>query len=107
MPTEKQINDFADTIAKSLVAKGMLIEAGASIYIANIVPADASEVQKQETRSAFFAGAQHVFHTIMRIMDEDREPTPADLQAVTNIDSELTKFAKELQLRMRTPQGSG
>jgi hypothetical protein len=83
-------------ISQGLADNGKLIEAGWVGLQLKWVPADAGPEQRREMRQAFFAGAQHLFASIMEIMTEDREPTAADFRRMAQIDAELRAFAEEL-----------
>lgn len=88
--------DFLTRLSRQLVDDGKLIEAGWVGLRLAAIPDDASKTQLEEMRKAFFAGAQHLYASIMTIMDEDREPTPADLRRLEFIDAELKAFARTL-----------
>jgi len=66
------------------------------------LPPNAPQIQIDECRWAFFAGAQHLFASIISIMDADAEPTANDLRRMDQIHAELQKFAKELELRVES-----
>ena len=72
------------------------IERGWENYRQMVVPADASPVQIDETRRAFYAGAAVLFHTIMRVLDPSDEPTEADLANMDDISRELDAFGQEI-----------
>lgn len=79
-------------LERELVDKGQLIEAGwVGLRIAAIAP-DAGKVQLEEMRNAFFAGAQHLFSSIMGIMSDGQEITQADLDRMGLIGGELEAF---------------
>jgi len=79
-------------LERELVDKGRLIEAGwVGLRIAAIPP-DAGKVQLEEMRNAFFAGAQHLFASIMDVLDEGQEPTEADVARMGLISGELEVF---------------
>jgi hypothetical protein len=56
---------------------------------------------------AFMAGAQHLFSSIMTILDPEAEPTERDLKRMDLIDQELEAFRKEMELRAAKPGGTG
>jgi hypothetical protein len=88
-----------DSICKKLAERGMLIEAGwISLKMTSIL-ADASQVQLEEMRNAFFAGAQHLFASIMSILEPGSEPTDADLHRITLINDELDAFVQEYKTK--------
>lgn len=93
------IDAATDAIAKEFTDKGKLIEAGWASLRALVIPKDASELQLREMRMAFFAGAQHLFGSIMGILDPGEEPTEADFKRIDLIDKELREFIKDFELR--------
>lgn len=88
---ERQLRELTD--------KGKIIEAGwISLRIA-AVPLDASPVQLEEMRNAFFAGAHHLFNSIMTILEPDAEPTDKDMERMSLINDELTAFIQVFELK--------
>jgi hypothetical protein len=71
-----------------------------------VMAPNAPQVQIDECRIAFMAGAQHLFGSIMAIMDPEAEPTEADLKKMDLIDRELRTFADEMRARMDKPKGA-
>ena len=101
--SEKPTREFLELLTKRLADEGKLIEAGwVGLRIAAI-PLDAPEIQIQEMRNAFMAGAQHLFSSIISIMEADAEPTENDLRRMCLIDDELKLFAKEVHSRVNKP----
>jgi hypothetical protein len=99
MSKHEEIAEVAAGIVRQLTDEGKLIGAGFAMYRAEVLPLDASMVQVDECRLAFFAGAQHLFGSIMGMLDPGSEPTDADLERMDSIDRELSGFAEELKLR--------
>lgn len=97
---------LADELAKEFANRGQLIEAGWVALRTMWVPEDASEQQVRDMRWAFMAGAQHLFGSIMSTLDEDKEPTEADLKRMDLIDAELKRFSDEVKLYTSRAQGS-
>ena len=85
-----------DEIARKLVGEGKLIEAGWQIMRAICLPPDASASQIREMRKAFFMGAQHLFTSMMGILEPAEEPTDADLARMELIYNELESFKMEV-----------
>lgn len=98
--------DYLIRLTKELTEAGKLVEAGWVGLRLAVIPPNASAVQLEEMRMAFFAGAQHLFSSLMNIMEEDAEPTEADLHKMELVDLELGEFAKQFELRIRKPGGS-
>lgn len=88
------------------VDQGRLIEAGWTSLKMMSMPVDAPQIQIDEMRNAFFAGAQHLFGSIMSILDPGTEPTDADLRRMDLIDWELKEFIKVFKLRHMRTEGS-
>lgn len=88
-------NEMVEKITQTLGDKGLLVEAGWVGFRMKVVPANASEVQLREMRLAFFAGAQHLFSSIMVMLDPGVEPSEKDLERMSKIHKELGDFVKE------------
>ena len=91
-------NDKRDVVlielSKQLTDRGKLIEAGWVGLRLAAIPVDAPQVQLDEMRIAFFAGAQHLFASIVAMMDPGAEPTEADLARMDQIKDELDSFIR-------------
>jgi hypothetical protein len=96
----KKISAIAEEIAKRMSDEGKLIEAGWVSLRMLAIPDDAPQVQVDEMRMAFMAGAQHLFHSIIGILDPGEEPTDRDLKRMELINAELMAFV-DRELRPR------
>lgn len=76
--------------------QGKLIEGGWVAYVATSGLDTAPELQRTEMRKAYMLGAQHLFASIMGILDSDREPTAKDMQRMDLIHRELDAFRRSL-----------
>lgn len=86
--------------------QGRLIEAGwISLRIA-AVPMGAPPTQIDEMRNAFFAGAQHLFSSIMLMMAEGDDVEDQDLSTLEKIQQELDEFIQVYQLTHLNSEGS-
>ncbi|GAA3849457.1 hypothetical protein GCM10022626_19710 [[Pseudomonas] carboxydohydrogena] len=83
-----------------------LIEAGWIGLRIAAIPLDAPAVQLDEMRNAFFAGAQHLFYSIMTILEEGSDATDNDLKRMDLIDRELRAFINEYTVRNVPPEGN-
>ena len=97
---------YLEVLSKRLADDGRLIEAGWVAMRLLAVPLDAPAVQLNEMRQAFMAGAQHLFSSIMTILDPGADPTTADLRRMELISDELETFGKEMELRVSRPAGT-
>lgn len=95
-----------ERVSRELADKGRLIEAGWVGYRATVMSSAAPPIQLDECRLAFMAGAQHLFASLMTIMDHGEEPTDGDVNKLDLIDKELRKFGREVELRRATSKGS-
>jgi hypothetical protein len=86
-------------LSKDLTTEGKLIEAGWVGLRLAAIPATAPEIQLNEMRMAFFAGAAHLFSSIMTILDPGSEATEADLGRMEKIDAELQAFGEQFALK--------
>jgi hypothetical protein len=98
--------ELIDAITRDLVSKGLLIEAGWVGLRMMSIPKDAPKDQLDEMRNSFFAGAQHLFASIIGIMDADREPTANDMKAMDDINRELQRFINDYSARHLPTSGS-
>lgn len=95
-----------DALAKKLADQGKLLEAGFLAMRATIIPAGASEGQVSDMRIAYMGGAQHLFATMMAMLDPESGPTANDLRRMSLISDELRAFEGELKLRAAQAGGS-
>ena len=56
----------------------------------------------EQVRTAFFAGAQHLFSSMMTIMDPGGEPTERDMKLMEQIHNELEEFKKTIKGLIRS-----
>jgi hypothetical protein len=98
---------FLEQLSRKLADEGRLIEAGWVALRIQAIPNNAPAIQLQEMRMAFMAGAQHLFSSIMTILDPGLEETEADMNRLSLIATELETFGKELELRVGKPAGRG
>jgi hypothetical protein len=106
MPSREEIARIATELSKQLAKEGKLIEAGWAGYRMLVLPPDAPPIQIDECRLAFMAGSQHLFSSIMNILDPGEQETPADLIKMDLIDKELRAFGREMEMRLTKAKGS-
>jgi len=88
----RRLDADINKLMKKASDDGRLIEVGwLSLRLASVA-SDAPQVQIDEMRNAFFAGAQHLFASIMGVLDPGSEPTDADLRRMDLIHHELQAF---------------
>jgi hypothetical protein len=99
------IEQAASDVTKELTDQGKLIEAGFAAFAHFVIAKDAPEVQRSEMRLAFMAGAEHLFSSIMNILDPGDEPTAADLRRMDLIHREIKEWRATLSERVQPSQG--
>jgi hypothetical protein len=92
-----------EEVSRKLADEGRLIEAGWVSLQAVWVPPDAPPHQVRDMRWAFMAGAQHLWASIMTVLEPDAEPTEKDLERMNLIAAELDKFGEEIA---RSPENA-
>lgn len=95
-----------EDLERDLIAKGLLIEAGFHSLRTMAIAPDAPADQIEWMRNAFFAGAQHLFATVLRVLEPGEEPTTADLLRMPLIQAELERFIVEFQAKHMKTEGS-
>lgn len=93
---------IADDLAKELIDKGFLLEAGFEILASMAMPKNASERQVKECKLYFMAGAQHLFASIMQSLEAGSEPTDTDLRRMENINTELDVWKAKIEARFNS-----
>lgn len=99
MSTESERQRYADEIAKDWIEKGKLIEGGFRV-MRQLMLRDMDHSSKEAFEAAahkiFFLGADHLFSTIIRVMDDGHEPTDDDMKRMTLLHEELAAFRLSL-----------
>ena len=96
---------YLERLSRELTDNGKLIEAGwLGLRIACELE-NAPAIQLEEMRNAFFAGAQHLFSSIMTILEPGAEPTDKDLERFDLIDKELRSFINDFSIRRLPTEG--
>lgn len=87
MPKETPNHDYKERLRRA-VDQGFVIEGGWQ-DIKRLTLADAPDIQLREMRKAFFAGAAHMYASIINMLEEGSEPTEDDLRRIEMIHVEL------------------
>jgi len=93
---QRVINAVIDKILAEWADKGKIIEGGWMAYVATSGLESAPELQRKEMRKAYLLGAQHLYASIMGIMDPGTEPTDKDMRRMSLIHDELEAFRRSL-----------
>jgi hypothetical protein len=78
-------------------APGLIASGWQDFRRLSLLPIGAGAVQTQECRRAFYAGAIHLFHSLLRQMDGEREPTEADLAVLDGVKAEIEGYVDDLK----------
>lgn len=90
-------DELGEKITRELLNKGKIIAAGWVLFRSYVLPQDAPPIQIKEMEKVFFAGAQHLWGSIMTGLDEDTEPTDQDMTRMDLIAAELDAFGERLK----------
>jgi hypothetical protein len=96
-------------ISRNQIERGKLIEAG-FIELRASMEKNVTEMQVREARMVFFAGALHLFGTIMSVHEPDAETTAKDMEhmllkdmeRISLVDKELSEWVALKPWRMRS-----
>lgn len=66
-------------------------------YRRDVIPGDAPQIQVDESRKAFYAGAAALLGTITKNLTPDHEPTAKDLTMMDEIAAELEEHMREVE----------
>jgi len=102
----KLTDQVALTVTKEFTDRGKLIEAGFAAFRHLVIP-NATPAEVAEFQLTFMAGAEHLFTSILAIMDPgDEEPTDDDMKRMDLIHRELEGWRGKLFDRLHGgPQG--
>jgi hypothetical protein len=90
-------DQLAERVTRELLDKGKIIAAGWTLFRSYVLPKDAPKIQVQEMEKAFFAGAQHLWGSLMTGLEANKDPTAQDERRMELIDAELEAFAERLK----------
>jgi hypothetical protein len=89
-----------EELSKKLADSGQIIEAG-WVSLRHLTLQGAPEIQVREMRKAFFAGAQHLFTSILGFLETDKgapeEPTTNDLRRMEMVYVELEAWVDSMK----------
>jgi len=76
-----------------------LIESAWNSYQRQVLPTSAGDIQRTETRLAFYAGAAALFGGLANGVGDEDEPTADDLAMMDGIKAELDEWREEAKRR--------
>jgi hypothetical protein len=105
MNRRELIEEAGHQATKDLADRGKLIEAGFALFAHYVIAKDAPPEQLREMRLAFMAGAEHLFSSIMNILDPGEDSTAADLRRMDLISAEIDAWRGQISERVQPAQG--
>lgn len=106
MSSDERIHRVATEITKELTDSGKLIEAGFAAFRHLCISKNAPQLQIDEMRLAWMAGAEFLFSSIMVMLDPGTEPTEKDEQRLELIHRELEAWKAKFAERAMPSKGS-
>ena len=100
------IQRLAERITRDLVDQDKLLEAGWQLYRLLCLKVPPHEA-RDDLREAFLAGAEHLFSSMIVMMEPGTEATENDLRRMDTINVELDQVRKTLRLKYGRTAGSG
>src|SRR5690349_14435852 len=100
------MNELHDKIARGLADRGMLVQAGFAAFAGTPILEGKTEAQRHELLVVYMSGAQHVWGSIMGMLDAGDEITEADMRRMDSIRKELDRWAKILAARFIETKGT-
>ena len=101
----QQFHELIVGVTRGLAGEGKLIAAGWYGFATHAMQHDVSDAQRHDMCVAFFAGADHLFCSIMSMLDPGSEETAGDLQRMEAIHDELQQFRDLLKAATMTTKG--
>lgn len=95
-----------DAIAKGLADRGLLVHAGFVALLRTPIAAGKTDAQLEDLKVAYMAGAQHLWASVMTVMDPGGEPTAADMRRLDLISRELEVWTKKLAALLIETKGT-
>lgn len=89
----RKIREFAEKLTRQLMAEGKILEGGWAAFQLLMMHPKAGSAQINDMKIAYFAGAEHLWSSLMAGLDrDDQEPTAADERKMDLISKELDNF---------------
>ena len=104
---DKKFQNLCEELTAALTDGGLLIHGGFAGFQAAVIDDAAPPEQVAQMRLAFYAGATHVFFSVMNVLDHEcEEPTEKDLARMDAVAKELERFAYSFQAAATDTAGS-
>jgi len=96
------VHEAVHGISGAAADKGSLMEIGFAAFVATATP-PIPDKDLRQWRDAYFAGAQHLWASVMDVLDEGSEPTDRDLRRMDLVHHELEAWRDDINARMGNP----
>ena len=96
-PKNAFTKEYIDSITRKLADSGRIVEGGWMGFMMEVIPLGAPQIQLDEMRIAFYAGASYLLGAIMGMLDPEAEPTDNDMRRLDNIAAELSAYCEAMQ----------
>lgn len=101
-PSEQDTRTLAQRLTEEGADGGCMVELGWRGFVMACNLKDAPPIQLEEMRRAFFAGAMHLFASVLNFLEPGTEPTEKDMNRMTLLSDELNRFQKEFQAHLKS-----
>lgn len=99
-------HEYLVKLTKALADSGQLIEAG-FVGLRMGLPPDLGEGSLDLIRTAYFGGAQHLFASMMVMLEPGSDPTDNDMRRMDSLHTELERWRAEMIVRSAREKGGG
>jgi hypothetical protein len=99
------VREVAERLVKRLADQGQLVEAGWQTYRLLCLKMPPHET-RDDLHEAYLVGAEHVFASIINMLDPGQDETEADLTRMDRLHTELEPIRKTLTLKYGRPSGT-
>lgn len=104
-PPPEVVKKLAERVTRDLADQGKLLEAGWQAYRLLCLQVPPHEA-RDDLREAFMSGAEHLFASIMSMLDPGTEETPDDMRRMDRLNDELEPIRQGLRLKYGRTAGS-
>jgi hypothetical protein len=91
------IDHPADGVPPRGVERSSIAAAWANYERLTLDPINAGQIQRRETRMAWYCGIAWLFDVLTRTMDPCTEPTANDLDYISDLNEELGQYTNKLK----------
>lgn len=101
---EREIQRIAEQLTKKYASEGRLIEAGWQTYRVLCLRSAVND-SCGDLKEAFQAGAEHVFASMVNMLEADEEVTDNDLKRMDHLQAEVELIQRAFRLKYGKAEG--